>query len=83
MKIGILELLSSRVDKIRDRLYMLQSMLKQLQTDAQFLAFHMGYTEVLPAFYAQAYTRQLGKYIELVPLSESRPILSIGYERYA
>ncbi len=62
----------------RERLYWLRSMLKQLQTDPHFFAFHRGRTEVLPDFYARAYTRQLGKYIELMPLAESRPILDIG-----
>jgi hypothetical protein len=59
----------------RERLRLMQATLKRLQTDAHFLAFHTGQTEVLPDFYAEVYTRQLGKYIELVPLAESRPVL--------
>jgi hypothetical protein len=58
----------------RGRLRLIQTMLAQFQTDSHFFAFHIGETKALPDFYAAAYTRQLGKYIEFVPLAESRPI---------
>ncbi|MBN1217440.1 MAG: radical SAM protein [Anaerolineae bacterium] len=59
----------------RSRLQLMRTMVEQLQTDAHFYAFHAGQTDVLPHFYAVIYTRQLGPYIELVPLAESRPVL--------
>ncbi len=54
----------------------LQTILKHLQTDKQFLAFHTGESHALPGFYVREYTRQLGKYAELMPIEESQPVLS-------
>jgi hypothetical protein len=54
----------------------LQTILKHLQTDKQFLAFHTGESHALPGFYVREYTRQLGKYAELMPIEESEPVLS-------
>jgi hypothetical protein len=39
-------------------------------------AFHAGETDVLPAFYAHVYCKNLGKYAALMPIEESAPILS-------
>ena len=52
-----------------------RAMLLRLQNDADFLAFHRGQTNRLPNFYAAAYRQHLGKYIELMPLAESHPLL--------
>lgn len=48
-----------------------QLVLAMLKDDAQFLAFHRGETNELPDYYAREYQRIMGKYAELVPLSES------------
>ncbi len=48
----------------------------QLETNPQFHAFHTGQSDVLPEFYAQIYRQRLGKYAELMPVEESRPIMS-------
>ncbi len=50
--------------------------IQQLKTDPQFHAFHTGKSDVLPEFYAQIYRQRLGKYAELMPVEDSRPILS-------
>ena len=42
-----------------------------LKDDPLFLAFHRGETDELPDYYAREYQRIMGKYAELVPLSES------------
>ncbi len=54
---------------------LLRETLRALQTDRQYLAFHNGETDVLPAVYITAYKRQLGKYAELMPIEESQPLL--------
>ncbi len=56
----------------------LKETLKGLQTDSRYLAFHTGETDILPDVYANIYKRQLGRYAELMPLEESRPLLSEG-----
>jgi hypothetical protein len=48
-----------------------QKILTMLKDDPHFLAFHCGETEQLPDYYAREYQRIMGKYTELVPLSES------------
>lgn len=48
-----------------------KKILAMLKEDPQFLAFHRGETEQLPDFYAREYQRIMGRYAELVPLSES------------
>jgi hypothetical protein len=53
-----------------------RQVLARLQSDPEYLAFHRGETDVLPAVYVKEYKRQLGKYAELMPLAESRPALS-------
>jgi hypothetical protein len=52
-----------------------QRMLQRLRSDRQLLAFHLGETQVLPDLYKRIYTRQLGRYAELMPLGESAPLL--------
>lgn len=54
----------------------LQQTLSGLQADSHLRAFHAGESDVLPDFYARAYKRQLGRYAELMPVAESRPLLS-------
>ena len=65
-----------RTGLVRHRLKALKKILHSLQTDSQFLAFHSGKSSKLPGFYADKYKRRLGKYADLMPLQESRPILS-------
>ena len=65
-----------RVPIARGILKALRQTLRGMQTDAQFRAFHAGETDVLPDVYAMAYKRQLGRYAELMPVRESRPLLS-------
>ena len=67
----------ARKDTIRRRLAAFRAALQRLRTDAHFLAFHLGKTDVLPPVYANAYRRQLGKYAELMPIEESTPLLSL------
>lgn len=49
---------------------------RHLQTDSHLRAFHAGESQVLPDFYAAEYKRQLGRYAELMPITESQPLLS-------
>lgn len=61
---------------LRNEVAEMEHMVNHLQQDAQMRAFHVGETEVLPAFYANAYRKHLGSYAELMPIEESAPILS-------
>jgi hypothetical protein len=46
-----------------------------LKTDAQLRAFHSGRDVPLPDLYADLYRRRLGDFAELMPVSDSRPVL--------
>lgn len=61
---------------LRSEVAELRATVHHLQRDAQMRAFHAGESDELPAFYAQAYRKRLGKYAELMPVEESAPILS-------
>jgi hypothetical protein len=52
-----------------------RKVLARLQTDTQYLSFHRGESDVLPDVYVREYQRQLGKYAELMPITESHPFL--------
>lgn len=49
-----------------------------LAADPEFRAFHAGEAETLPGYYVGEYQRQLGRYAELMPIAESRPVLEEG-----
>lgn len=66
---------SYRLLSFRGMLGVWQAMLRRLQTDPQFLAFHLGKTATLPDVYVRLYNQQLGRYAELLPVSESQPLL--------
>lgn len=53
----------------------LQRLLDRMRTDSQLISFHTGKTDTLPDYYASEYKRLLGKYADLMPVEESRPIL--------
>jgi radical SAM superfamily enzyme YgiQ (UPF0313 family) len=61
---------------LRNEITEMREMMDHMRRDAQMRAFHAGETDVLPAFYAHAYRKSLGKYAELIPIEESAPILS-------
>lgn len=61
---------------VRNEMVELQETVNQLKRDPTMRAFHAGETDELPAFYAHAYRKRLGKYAELMPIEESTPILS-------
>jgi radical SAM superfamily enzyme YgiQ (UPF0313 family) len=54
----------------------LRTILRQLETDKGFYAFHTGESQVLPDFYIGLYKEQLGRYVELVPIEDSQPVLA-------
>lgn len=61
---------------VRNEMSEVRDTIHHLQTDKQMRAFHDGETTALPAFYAHAYQKSLGKYAALMPVEESTPILS-------
>lgn len=61
----------------------MQRTLDLLKNDSQFYAFHTGKSDVLPEFYARQYHQELGRYAELMPLSESQPILDQNFRSQA
>jgi hypothetical protein len=65
----------STVD-LRNEVAELQETVNQLKSDPKMRAFHASETDELPAFYAHAYRKRLGKYAELMPVEESAPLLS-------
>lgn len=69
---------SYRLFGFRGMLEFWQKMLRRLQTDRQFLAFHLGETPILPDVYVGIYKQQLGRYAELMPIEESQPLLEPG-----
>ena len=50
--------------------------LKMMESDPQFRAFHEGESTVLPEFYHQEYDRLLGPYATLLSREERNPVLS-------
>ena len=65
-----------RTLSVRNEIAEMRATVDQLKNDVTMRAFHAGETDILPAFYAKAYHKRLGKYAELMPLEESIPILS-------
>ncbi|HMN30715.1 MAG TPA: hypothetical protein PKE45_21360, partial [Caldilineaceae bacterium] len=61
---------------LRNDVAELQATVNHLQRDPKMRAFHASESDELPAFYAHAYRKQLGKYAEWMPVAESAPILS-------
>jgi hypothetical protein len=53
----------------------LRRLVAALRDDRALRAFHDGAEVPLPEIYAELYRRRLGRFIELVPLAESRPLL--------
>lgn len=58
----------------------MQRTVDRLKHDRQFYAFHTGKSDVLPEFYVGEYQAQLGRYAELMPVSESQPILDQDFQ---
>lgn len=65
-----------RTFTVRSEMAEIRETIHHLENDAQMRAFHHGETDELPAFYAHAYQKRLGKYAELMPIEESAPILT-------
>jgi radical SAM superfamily enzyme YgiQ (UPF0313 family) len=60
----------------RQMISRLSEILKLLNTDSQFRAFHAHETEVLPEFYHHQYEKLLGPYAQLMSRNERTPVLS-------
>ena len=58
----------------RLRLKMFKEMLDLVEHNRDCLDFHTRKTDRLPDYYANHYRYQMGKYYELLPLSESQPL---------
>jgi radical SAM superfamily enzyme YgiQ (UPF0313 family) len=54
----------------------LREILRLLNTDAQFRAFHAHETDVLPEFYHRQYEELLGPYAALMSREERKPVLT-------
>lgn len=52
----------------------LQKTLDCLSTDSDMLDFHLGKRKSLPGFYVKEYARQMGDYVEVMPIRESKPL---------
>lgn len=65
---------SVRVFTARQRLNGFEIILYHLRTDRDFLDFHTGKHNHLPAFYEAINRKKLGKYYELMPLEERQPL---------
>jgi hypothetical protein len=60
----------------RRRYHAFRAILKRLQEDRQYLAFHTGQIDKLPEIYVRTYRRVMGAYAELVPVEDmTHPIL--------
>jgi radical SAM superfamily enzyme YgiQ (UPF0313 family) len=63
-----------RVFTARQRLNGFKTILSHLRSDRDFLDFHTGKHNNLPAFYQEINQKKLGKYYELMPLEECQPL---------
>lgn len=60
----------------RQMIRKLSEIVKMIETDSQFRAFHERETEVLPEFYHRQYENLLGPYASLISREERKPILA-------
>ncbi len=65
---------SVRVFTARQRLHGFEIILHHLRTDRDFLDFHTGKNNQLPAFYEEINRKKLGKYIELMSFEDCQPL---------
>jgi hypothetical protein len=61
----------------------MREVLKLLETDQKFLAFHERRSNELPEFYHHRYNQRLGRYAELVPRSVRTPVPELPTTRPA
>jgi hypothetical protein len=60
---------------LRAELAEMRRIRRMLADDSHFLAFHEGRTTALPEFYHRRFEQRLGRYAELLPREERRPVL--------
>lgn len=67
---------TSRYFRKGEQMRRFNRVLKMMETDPQFRAFHEGESTVLPEFYHQEYDRLLGPYATLLSREDRQPVLS-------
>jgi hypothetical protein len=50
---------------------------RMLKADPNMYRFHTGESRQLPDYYVKRYAEQLGRYVEIMPIEESAPIMDI------
>ncbi|MEE8203569.1 MAG: radical SAM protein [Alphaproteobacteria bacterium] len=60
---------------LRQELAEIRRIRLMLAEDTAFRAFHEGRSDILPEFYHQRFERRLGRYAELIPRPDRRPLL--------
>jgi hypothetical protein len=64
-----------RTVALRAELVEMRRIRRMLADDSNFRAFHEGRTTTLPEFYHRRFEQRLGRYSELLPREERRPVL--------
>jgi len=64
-----------RTVALRAELAEMRRIRRTLADDSHFRAFHEGRTTALPEFYHRRFEQRLGRYAELLPREERRPVL--------
>lgn len=72
---GFRSLHALRTMAMRNELRKQRRILKWLEGDSQFRAFHEGTTEELPAYYRQRHAEMLGPYAALISEADMQPVL--------
>jgi len=57
-----------------DLLAIFRKIVHRLETDRDFRLFHAGQSQILPPDYVRVYKQRLGRYSELMPVEDGRPM---------